>query len=179
MFGYARVSTVDQTCHVQEETLRLAGCEIIRSEHRSGSNRTNRPELNTLLTFLRPGDTLACTRVDRLGRSVGDLQDVVRDLRRRGVSLLIVEQDIDTSTSAGNAFLNMLGVFAEFENGIRKERQAEGIAKAKARGVYKGRKRSVDVEKVRSLAASGLGASEVARKLSIGRASVYRALAIA
>jgi DNA invertase Pin-like site-specific DNA recombinase len=86
------------------------------------------------------------------------------------------EQPIDTSSAAGKAFLDMLGVFAEFETSLRRERQMEGIAKAKAKGVYKGRKPTIDPEAVRGLKAEGLGASQIAKKLGIGRASVYRAL---
>jgi DNA invertase Pin-like site-specific DNA recombinase len=135
-----------------------------------------RQELKTLLEFLRKGDTLVVTRIDRLARSVGDLQDIVRALKAKGVALKATEQPIDTSTAAGKCFLDMLSVFAEFETNLRKERQMEGIAKAKAAGVYKGRKPSIDVTRVRKLKADGLGASEIADALKIGRSSVYRVL---
>lgn len=128
------------------------------------------------MDFLREGDTLVVTRIDRLARSIGDLQDIVRELRERGVGLQATEQPIDTQTAAGKAFLDMLGVFAEFETNLRRERQAEGIAKAKAKGVYKGRRPSVDVEQVKRLKAEGLGGTEIAKQLGIGRASGYRAL---
>ena len=95
---------------------------------------------------------------------------------KRGVTLSATEQPIDTRTSAGKCFLDMLGVFGEFETNLRKERQMEGIAKAKEKGVYKGRKPSVDVARVRELNDSGMGASAIAKELGIGRASVYRAL---
>ena len=88
---------------------------------------------------MRKGDVLVVTRIDRLARSIGDLQDIVRSLRSKGVALRATEQPVDTGTAAGKAFLDMLGVFAEFETNLRKERQLEGIAKAKAEGVYKGR----------------------------------------
>ena len=176
-YGYARVSSLDQDASLQEDALIKAGCDAVRSEKVSGSSRAGRQELETLLTFLRPGDTLMVTRIDRLARSVGDLQDIVRALKAKGVSLKATEQPIDTSTAAGKAFLNMLGVFAEFENSIRRERQMEGIAKAKAKGVYKGRKPTIDPEAVRGLKADGLGPSQIAKKLGIGRASVYRVLA--
>lgn len=174
VYGYARVSTSDQDLTVQEEALRNAGCDVIRMEKVSGTSRNGRAELETLLQFLRTGDTLMVTRIDRLARSIGDLQDIVRELRARGVSLKATEQPIDTSTAAGKAFLDMLGVFAEFETNIRRERQLEGIAKAKAEGVYKGRKPSIDPSAVMALKAEGLGASEIAKRLGIGRASVYR-----
>lgn len=175
-YGYARVSSTDQDLTIQVDALKDAGCSIIREEKVSGTTRAGRQELETLLEFLRDGDTLVVTRIDRLARSIGDLQDMVRALKQRGVALQATEQPIDTTTAAGKAFLDMLGVFAEFETNLRRERQLEGIAKAKAKGVYKGRKPSVDAERVKALRADGLGASEIARQLGIGRASVYRAL---
>jgi DNA invertase Pin-like site-specific DNA recombinase len=177
MFGYARVSTNDQDLTTQLDALKEAGCDPIRHEKRSGTSRTNRTELDTLLAFIRPGDTLVVTRIDRLARSVADLQDVVRELKAKGAHLKATEQPIDTATAAGKAFLDMLGVFAEFETSLRRERQMEGIAKAKAKGVYKGRKPSINVDQVRTLHAGGVGPSEIAKRLGIGRASVYRALA--
>jgi DNA invertase Pin-like site-specific DNA recombinase len=122
VYGYARVSTTDQDLTVQKEALKNAGCVIIRNEKVSGSSVNGRDELKTLLEFLRSGDELVVTRVDRLGRSVLDLQLIVRDLRERGVELKATEQPIDTTTSAGKCFLDMLGVFAEFETNLRRER---------------------------------------------------------
>ncbi|MGY4351464.1 DNA invertase Pin-like site-specific DNA recombinase [Bradyrhizobium sp. GM7.3] len=174
--GYARVSTTDQNLDVQENALHAAGCDLIRSEKRSGTTTAGREELRTVLDFLRAGDVLMVTRIDRLARSIGDLQDIVRTVRARGASLKATEQPIDTSTAAGKCFLDMLGVFAEFETNLRRERQLEGIAEAKARGVYQGRKASIDTAKVRALKADGMGASAIAKALKIGRASVYRAL---
>ena len=112
-----------------------------------------------------------------MARSIGDLQDIVRAVKAHGASLKATEQPIDTSTAAGKCFLDMLGVFAEFETNLRRERQLEGVASAKARGVYKGRKASIDPAKVRQMKAEGKGASAIAKALRIGRASVYRALA--
>ena len=116
------------------------------------------------------------TRIDRLARSIRDLQNIIHELKGKGVALKATEQPIDTTTSAGKAFLDMLGVFAEFETNLRRERQLEGIAKAKERGVYKGRKVSVDPSIVQRLKSEGLGASEIAKRLKISRASVYRHL---
>lgn len=131
-----------------------------------------------MLEFLRRGDTLVVTRVDRLARSIKDLQDIVYLLKERGVTLQATEQPINTQSAAGKAFLDMLGVFAEFETNLRRERQMEGIAAAKARGVYRGRKPSVNPAEVQRLhVEEHLGASAIARRLGIGRASVYRALA--
>jgi DNA invertase Pin-like site-specific DNA recombinase len=111
---------------------------VVRAEKRSGTTTAGR-ELRTVLDFLHKGEVLMVTRIDRLARSIGDLQDIVRTVRARGASLKATEQPIDTSTAAGKCFLNMLGVFAEFETNLPRERQLEGIAKAKAAGVYKGR----------------------------------------
>ena len=174
--GYARVSTEDQDCSIQEEALRAAGASIIRSERKSGTTTSGRTELATVLDFLREGDTLLVTRIDRLARSLIDLEGIVAQLRAKGAYLRATEQPIDTSTPAGRAFLQMLGVFAEFETAIRRERQMEGIAKAKAKGVYKGRKPSVPVDKVREMKAQGMGASTIAKQLGIARSSVYEAL---
>src|SRR6202045_2644758 len=114
-------------------------------------------------------------RLNRLARSIGDLQDIVRTLTAKGASLRATEQPVHASPAAGKCFLDMLGVFAEFETNLRRERQLEGIAKAKAAGVYKGRPASIDVTKEREMKAEGMGASEIAKALKIGRASVYRA----
>jgi len=175
-YGYARVSTTDQDLTIQIDALQKAGCENIRQEKVSGTSVQGRDELNILLEFLREGDELVVTRVDRLARSIRDLQNIVYDLNEKGVTISATEQPIDTKTSAGKCFLDMLGVFGEFETNLRKERQMEGIAKAKEKGVYKGRKPSVDVEKVKELRDSGMGASAIAKEMGIGRASIYRAL---
>jgi DNA invertase Pin-like site-specific DNA recombinase len=176
--GYARVSTVDQDCSIQEEALRAAGCEPIRSERVSGTSRDGRTELDTVLSFMRNGDTLVVTRIDRLARSVADLEGIVRELAAKGAFLRCLEQPVDTATPAGKAFLQMLGVFAEFETALRRERQMEGIAKAKAAGVYKGRKPSVPVDEIRSMRAAGANPTEISKRLGVGRTSVYRALGI-
>jgi DNA invertase Pin-like site-specific DNA recombinase len=176
VIGYARVSTTDQDLSIQESALRAAGCEVIRAEKRSGTTTQGREELRTVLDFLRKGDVLKVTRIDRLARSIGDLQDIVRAIKARGASLKATEQPIDTSTAAGKCFLDMLGVFAEFETNLRRERQLEGIAKAKAEGIYKGRPASIDVAQVREMKAGGMGATAIAKALSIHRASVYRLL---
>src|SRR5262252_3186037 len=156
-YGYARVSSRDQDLSIQEATLKAAGCRIIRMEKASGTSRNGRPELELLLEFMREGDELVVTRIDRLARSISDLQDIVRTLKTRGVTLRVTEQPIDTSNAMGKCFFDILGVFAEFETNLRKERQLEGIAKAKAAGVYKGRPASIDPEHIRQLKAEGMG----------------------
>ena len=175
-YGYARVSTTDQDCAIQEQALRSVGCKPIRSEQASGTSRDGRKELNTVLEFMRKGDTLVVTRIDRLARSVADLEGIVGELQAKGAYLRCLEQPVDTSTPAGKAFLQMLGVFAEFETALRRERQLEGIAKAKASGVYKGRKPSVPADEVKALHAQGVRPAAIAKRLGIGRTSVYRAL---
>ena len=176
IYGYARVSTSEQDLSLQEEALKAAGCEIIRSEKVSGTSRDGRSELQSLMDFTRQGDAIVVTRIDRLARSVRDLQNIVFEMSERGVSLRATEQSVDTSTSAGKCFLDMLSVFAEFETNLRKERQMEGIKKAKEKGVYKGRKRSIDIETVRQMRDEGMGATAIARSLGIDRTSVYRVL---
>jgi DNA invertase Pin-like site-specific DNA recombinase len=175
--GYARASSIEQSLDVQIAALKAANCDVIRSEKRSGASTAGRDELRTILDFIRAGDVLMVTRIDRLARSIGDLQDIVRELKAKGATLKATEQPIDTSSAAGKAFLDMLGVFAEFETNLRRERQMEGISAAKLRGVYKGRPPSIDVAKVTALKAEGLGATEIAKRLGVGRASVYRVLA--
>jgi DNA invertase Pin-like site-specific DNA recombinase len=176
VIGYARVSSSGQDLDIQLAALKAAGCDVIRSEKVSGSSTSGRAELRNLLDFIRKEDTLVVTRIDRLARSIADLATIVRELEGKGAALKATEQPIDTSTAAGRAFLQMLGVFAEFETAIRRERQAEGIAAAKATGVYKGRPPSIKPDEVAALKAKGLGATEIAKRLKIGRASVYRAL---
>ncbi|RTL86951.1 MAG: recombinase family protein [Hyphomicrobiales bacterium] len=176
LLGYARVSTDDQDTAIQEAALAAAGCAVIRTEKKSGTSTKGRTELETLISFARPGDTIVVTRIDRLARSIADLAALVRSLEEKGVALRATEQPVDTASAAGRAFLQMLGVFAEFESAIRRERQLEGIAKAKSAGVYKGRKPSIDVDALRKLKAEGKGATEIAKALGVGRASVYRLL---
>ena len=140
VIGYARVGATDQDLAIQEAALRAAGCEVLRAEKRSGTSTEGRTELQTVLEFLRKGDVLMVHALTVVARSIGDLQDIVRALKAKGAALKATEQPIDTCTAAGKAFLDMLGVFAEFETNLRRERQLEGIAKAKAGGVYKGRR---------------------------------------
>lgn len=175
-YGYARVSTDDQDLTIQRERLLEAGCDVVREEKRSGTKLAGRDELQTLLEFLRQGDALVVTRLDRLARSMDDLSAIVKQLEGKGVTLKATEQPVDTGSAAGKAFFQMLGVFAEFETNLRRERQMEGIAKAKAEGVYKGRKASIDSTEILRLKATGMGATEIARMLGIARTSIYRAL---
>lgn len=131
----------------------------------------------TVWNGLREGDTLVVTRLDRLARSGKDLHDIIDQLSAKKVGFQCLQQGaVDTTTSMGKLVLGILGAVAEFETDIRKERQREGIEKAKRRGVYKGRPVSIDGAQVKALKAAGLGASAIAEEMGIGRASVYRLL---
>ncbi|KZY34791.1 DNA invertase [Oleiphilus sp. HI0043] len=178
MVGYARVSTIDQDLTLQKQSLTAAGCDKIFSEKQSATKTGGRKQLEACLDYLREGDILIVTRIDRLSRSLRDLQNLVHDLSENGIFLKTVEQPIDTSSAAGKAFFDMLGVFAEFETNLRRERQLEGVAKAKKDGKYKGRQptaRAKSIEVI-NLIKEGLTREAVAKKLDIGIASVYRIL---
>ena len=176
-FGYCRVSTLDQNTTLQEEALKKAYPNaIIRHEKASGTTTSGRDVLGILMEMVGQGDKLVVWKLDRLARNVNDLTTIVKTLEDKGASLEILDQHIDTSTASGKAFLQMLGVFAEFETNIRKERQMAGIEQAKLKGKYKGRGISIDPKEVKRLKASGMGATEIAQELGIGRASVYRLL---
>lgn len=178
IYGYARVSTSDQSTEIQEAALWAAGADNVRAECVSGTSRIGRSELAVLLDFMRSGDVLLVTRVDRLARSIADLSNIVNELRAKNIELRAVEQPIDTGTPAGRAFLQMLGIFAEFETSIRAERQAEGIARAKKRGVYRGRPADFEmIERVFDLKKQGRTSTEIAAQIGISRTHVYRVLA--
>jgi DNA invertase Pin-like site-specific DNA recombinase len=177
-YGYARVSTVDQSLDIQIEELTKAGCDIIRSEKMSGRTVNGRDELATLRQFLRAGDELWVSRLDRLARSVYDLSCIVKEFKEKGISLKSIHENVDTSTASGEAFVYMAGIFGQLDYDTRRERQMAGIAKAKAEGKYvgKGRPAVVDMAKAKELALQ-IGASRAARELSCSRATIYRALA--
>ena len=161
LVGYGRVSSAGQSLEVQLEALAAAGCQKIFSEKRSGTSVTGRDELAEALDFVREGDTLVVTRLDRLARSAADLHTIVARLSAKGIAFRCLQQGgLDTDTSTGKLLLGVLASIAEFETDIRKERQREGIDRAKIAGVYKGRKASVDVAMMRSLKQQGVGPSE-------------------
>lgn len=180
LIGYARVSSRGQSLDVQEDALRKAGVspEHMYSEKVSGRSRDGRAALAELLgRGIRKGDTLVCTRLDRLARSTRDLLEITKTLEDKGVHLRVLEQPIDTSTAAGKLFFTILGAFGEFEATIRAERQREGIDAALAKGTnspFKGRPASIDAARVAGLRAEGLTPTEIATKLGIARSSVYR-----
>ena len=178
LVGYGRVSSVGQSLDIQHEALIQAGCEKVFAEKVSGSSTNDRDQLALALDFVRENDTLIVTRLDRLARSVGDLHRIIEKLTSKGVAFRCINQSgIDTDTSSGRLMLSVIGAVACFENDIRRERQLEGVAKAKLRGAYRGRPPSIRPQDVRELRDQGLGATEIARRLGIGRASVYRSLA--
>ena len=127
--GYARVSTTDQDYTGQVEALTAAGCDPVRHEKKSGTKVAGRDELNAILTFIRKGDTLVVTKIDRLARSVSDLCEIVATIQEKGADLIALEQPINTGTAAGKCFLQMLGVFAEFETAIRRNGNCKGSRK--------------------------------------------------
>jgi DNA invertase Pin-like site-specific DNA recombinase len=175
--GYARTSTTDQNLDAQIAALRAAGCGMVRTEQKSGASLEGRPELKTILDFIHPGETLVVTRIDRLARSMQDLQTIVARLKEKGAHLAATEQPVDTSTAAGKAFFDMLGVFAEFETNLRRERQAEGIKAAKRKGVYRGRPTKIDMAAIQTKLGAGLSPTEIAREMGISRGTVYKAKA--
>lgn len=174
IYGYARVSSKDQDCALQIEALKKAGAMVVRSEQASGRKRDTRRELQIIIDFLQPGDLVLVTRLDRLGRSLRDLQNIVQDIRDKGCDLKATEQEFDTSSSMGRAMIGMLGTFAEFEADIREERQREGIEKAKKAGKYKGRSKSIDRDLVAKYLGEGKGATETADLCGCSVMSVYR-----
>jgi DNA invertase Pin-like site-specific DNA recombinase len=176
--GYARVSTVGQSLEVQLDKLNAIGCDKIYSEKISGTT-ANRTELKACLDFVRSGDTLVITKLDRLARSTFHLTQIAEDFKQQGVELVVLDQNIDTATPTGKLLFNMLASIAEFETEIRKERQLEGIAKAKANGVQFGRKSKLTLEQVNTMRlerADGVLIKDLMTKYSLSKDSVYRML---
>ena len=175
--GYARISTADQNLDAQTAALEAAGCTMVRTKIGDGTTLAGRPELRTILDFIHPGETLVVTRIDRLARSMRDLQVIVGTLKDKGAHLAATEQPVDTSTAAGKAFFDMLGVFAEFETNLRAERQTEGIAAAKQRGTYRGRPPTIDRDAIKDRLTRGVSPTQIAREMGISRGTVYKARA--
>ncbi len=174
--GYARTSTVEQEAgfKAQIKELKAAGCQ--RTFREQTSSVGPRKELAAALDFAREGDSLVVAKLDRLARSVPNLVDITRELEAKGASLVVLDMTMDTSTPQGELMLNVIGAIAQFERKLMLERQREGIAKAKAEGKYKGRKPTARAKsgEVLALREEGVGATEIAKRLGIGRASVYR-----
>lgn len=175
--GYARVSSIGQSLEVQQEQLAAAGCQKVFAEKKSGTTTDGRDALADVIDYVRDGDVLMVTRLDRLARSSADLLALIQRLNAKGVGFRCLQQGaVDTTTSTGKLMLGILAAVAEFETDLRKERQKDGIEKAKERGVYKGRPPTLDQSRIRELHGQGVRPTDIARQLKIGRASVYRAL---
>jgi len=178
--GYARVSSVGQSLDVQLKKLDEADCTKVYSEKRSGRQYETRRELQDCLAYLRDGDTLVISRLDRMARSVLDLARIAELLEKKGVSLKVLDQSIDTSTSEGRLMFSLLSAFAQFEADIRAERQADGIRLAQEKGVRFGRKNALSEEQkgtIRRLKEEeGFSVGQLQDKYQVGRATIYRAL---
>ena len=176
LIGYARTSTIDQQAGMEAQVRDLGNCEKVFQEQ--VSSVAKRQELNAAIDYLREGDTLVVTKLDRLARSTKHLMDIVDVLQVKGAHLSILNLGVDTSTPTGKLMLTMLGGVAEFEREIMLERQREGIAKAKSEGKYKGRQPTAraKADEVLALKAQGLGPSKIARELGISRSSIHRIL---
>ncbi|MER8646710.1 recombinase family protein [Mesorhizobium sp. M1252] len=176
--GYARVSTIDQDLETQMAKLKGEGCSIIRSEKVSGASRDGRAELATIIDFLRPGDELVVTRLDRLGRDTRDVLNLIHECEQRGAFVTVLDPHVSTRGEMGHVILTVLGMVAQMERRFIKERQREGIKNARASGVYSGGKRRIDREQIVQLAADGHRPSFIAKTLGCSRMQVYRILAI-
>ncbi|MCL4105422.1 UNVERIFIED_CONTAM: hypothetical protein GTU68_055553 [Idotea baltica] len=180
LIGYGRVSSRSQSLDIQIAALTAAGVttEHLYLEKASGRKRDGRAALEELLgRGIRKGDTLVCTRLDRLARSTRDLLHIAETLDDKGVALRVLEQPIDTTIPTGKLFFTMLGAFGEFEASIRAERQREGIDAALAKGddsPFKGRPASIDPNGINRLRDEGISPTEIAHRLGIARSSVYR-----
>ena len=179
-FGYARVSTIEQNEDLQQDALDRAGCDRVFVDKASGKLE-HRPALDDMLAHLRAGDTVVVWRLDRLGRSLRHLIDVVSELDRRGISLRSLTESIDTSTPGGKLVFHVFGALAEFERDLIRERTQAGLAAARARGRVGGRPTVWTPEKLaaaRAMYEEGEhDVATIARVLGVSRASVYRALA--
>lgn len=177
LVGYARVSSVGQSLEDQEQALTDAGCTRIFSEKRSGTEQVGREELWRAVDYVRDGDTFLVTRIDRLARHARDLNDIVDRLTAKGVGFKALQQgEFDTTTAMGKMVLGLLGLFAEFEWTLIRERTQDGVERAKAKGRYKGRKPTIDRDEIRRLHAEGMKPAHIARELGIGRTTVHAAI---
>lgn len=176
--GYARVSTTGQSLDVQLEKLNAAGCARIYSEKLSGLD-SKRPELRACLDYVREGDTLIITKLDRLARSTLDLHRIVSQLHDKNVIFHVLDQSINTSTNEGRLLFSILAAIAQFETEIRAERQREGVKRAQDKGVKFGRKPKIDAQQIEQIQAERLNGaliSDLMKKYNISKASVYRCL---
>ena len=175
--GYARVSTDDQNLDLQKDALHRAGCETIYEEKASGRN-IDRPELAACLKSLRPGDTLVCWKLDRLGRSLQDLVRMVSTLKERGIGFESLTEKIDTSSAAGSLIFHIFGSLAEFERALIKERTMAGLSAARARGRKGGRPKKLNETQWKAIKtlmdAKELTVAEIAKQFGVSRSALYR-----
>ena len=174
--GYARVSTLDQDLDGQVSRLKGEGCGVVRAEKVSGGSREGRAELATILSFLRPGDELVVTRLDRLGRDTRDVLNLIHEAEQRGASVTVLDPHVSTRGDLGHVVLTVLGMVAQMERRFIKERQREGIERAKAAGVYVGGKPRLDGARIKDMHRAGLGPAAIAKALGCSRMQVYRLL---
>ncbi|WP_432287694.1 recombinase family protein [Aminobacter sp. BA135] len=177
--GYARVSTTDQDLETQINKLKTEGCEVIRSEKVSGASREGRNELATVLDFLRPGDELLVTRLDRLGRSTRDVLNLIHECDQKGAVVTVLDPHVSTRGEMGHLVLTVLGMVAQMERRFIKERQREGIEKAKTNGIYRGGKVRLDYVAVLDMHRAGQGVTAIANAAGCSRMQVYRIIAAA
>jgi DNA invertase Pin-like site-specific DNA recombinase len=178
LVGYARVSSTGQSLDVQLEKLNRYGCTKLFQEKKSGTD-DNRPQLKACLEYLREGDKLVITKLDRMARSTNHLTSIAADLAKRGVGLIVLDQNIDTSTPTGKLMFNVLASIAEFENDIRRERQTDGIAKALDKGVKFGPKNKLTDDQIAELKAkreSGFMIKDLMKEYGLSKATIYRLL---
>ncbi|ESY44686.1 resolvase [Mesorhizobium sp. LNJC384A00] len=174
--GYARVSTIDQDLDTQIAKLKAEGCAVIRSEKASGASRDGRAELATIIDFLRPGDELVVTRLDRLGRDTRDVLNLIHECEQRGAFVTVLDPHVSTRGEMGHIVLTVLGMVAQMERRFIKERQREGIEKAKGAGVYVGGRARIDYGRVNELSRGEMGVSDIAKAVGCSRMQVYRIL---
>jgi DNA invertase Pin-like site-specific DNA recombinase len=175
--GYARVSSHGQSLDTQIEKLKAFGCEKVFQEKRSGASRDKREAVNAALEFCRERDVLVITKLDRLARSMFDLQEITKTLNRKGVDFIVLDQSIDTTTPAGRLTFHLLGAVAEFERDLIAERRNEGIEKAKERGVKFGRREKLtgaEVEELRAAYRAGESRQELMKRFDISKSTFYR-----
>ena len=179
MIGYARVSSIGQKLDVQLEKLQAQGCEKIYQEKESAISTTKRPQLLACLDYVREGDNLVITKLDRLARSTLDLCNIAKRLEDKKVTLQVIDQNIDTSNSTGRLMFNMLATIAQFETEIRAERQMDGIKKAKANGVVFGRVKTLtpdQVTEIKSKRQSGILIKDLMAEYKLSKKSIYNYL---
>ena len=174
--GYARVSTLDQDLEGQVARLKAEGCGIVRAEKVSGGSREGRAELATIVEFLREGDELVVTRLDRLGRDTRDVLNLIHEAEQRGAFVTVLDPHVSTRGEMGHIVLTVLGMVAQMERRFIKERQREGIERAKVEGIYAGGKRRLDHDRILAMKLAGQGPAAIAKALGCSRMQVYRVL---